>query len=87
MGLAGVLGFFFGPIGMLYAGVKAALAALVAGSAVFVLTLAIALGATNAADAFLLAVLEVLMVGPVCSAWAACAVAWRNRNLPPSLPH
>ena len=84
MVLAAVLGFLFGPVGMLYASVKAALAAVITGTAVFVLTLAITLGSTDVGTAVLLAVLQLLMVGPVCAGWAAVAASLRNRALPPA---
>ena len=82
--LAAVLGFVFGPVGMLYASAKAAVAALITGTAVFVLTLAITLEVTDLGNAFLLAVLQLLMVGPVCALWAAVAASLRNRTLPPA---
>jgi hypothetical protein len=84
--LAGALGLFLGPIGMLYASVQAAIAAVLVGSVVFTLTLVLGLAvAADVGGTLILLFVQALLAGPVCGAWAAAAAAWRNtRRLPSS---
>lgn len=80
--LAGALGLFFGPLGMLYASIKAAAAAVLVGSVTFTLILIGGLAfADSVGTTLVLVFLQAMLAGPVCGTWAAIAAAWRNRRL------
>lgn len=85
--LAGALGLLFGPIGMLYASVAAAIAAVLVGCVVFTLTLVLGMALSGDVGSTLVVLfLQALLAGPVCGAWAAAAAAWRNRQRSPAEP-